>query len=53
MKPNVPYLYDKQDASVMDADEVKKVPDDDLWFLPGRMEDEPDDLPPGATGRAT
>mgnify|MGYP000402600559 CR=1 FL=1 len=47
MTPKTPYRYDDFDASVPDAEEVEQVPEDDLWFLPVPMEEEPDDLPPG------
>jgi len=47
MKPQVPALYDEFDALFLDAEEVEKSSEDDLWFLPGPMEEEPDYLPPG------
>ena len=40
-------VYDESDALVIDAEEVELASEDDLWFLPGPMEDEPDYLPPG------
>jgi hypothetical protein len=30
--------------------EAEEISEDDLWFLPGPIEDEPDDLPPGPRG---
>jgi len=47
MMPRRPSLYDKSDALVSDAEEVEQASEDDLWFLPGPMEDEPDYLPLG------
>ncbi len=45
--PKSPSVYDESDALVIDAEEVEQASEDDLWFLPGPMEDEPDYLPPG------
>jgi len=45
--PNSPSVYDESDALVIDAEEVEQASEDDLWFLPGPMEEEPDYLPPG------
>ena len=47
MMPKSPSVYDESDALVIDAEEVEQASEDDLWFLPGPMEDEPDYLPPG------
>jgi len=47
MKPQAPILHDDYDALVLDAEEVEQASEDDLWFLPGPMEEEPDYLPPG------
>ena len=47
MKPQASSLYAKLDALVIDVDEVEQASEDDLWFLPGPMEEGPDDLPPG------
>ncbi len=47
MKPQVPSLYDESDARVLDAEEVEQSSEDDLWFLPGPMDEEPNYLPPG------
>ena len=47
MKPQVPALHDESDPLFRDAEEVDQSSEDDLWFLPGPMEEEPDYLPPG------
>jgi len=47
MKPQVPSLYDKFGAFVIDAEEGEQTSEGDLWFLPGPMEEEQDYLPPG------
>jgi hypothetical protein len=47
MKPQAPALHDESDALFLDAEEVEQSSEDDLWFLPGPMEEEPDYLPPG------
>ena len=47
MKPRIPYIYDESDALVIDAEEGEQASEDDLWFLPGPMEEEQDYLPPG------
>jgi len=47
MKPQSPALYDESDALFLDTEEVEQSSEDDLWFLPGPMEEEPDYLPPG------
>ena len=47
MITKVPYLYDGSDTLLPNGEEAEKASDDDLWFLPGPMEQEPDDLPPG------
>jgi hypothetical protein len=47
MKPQVPAFHDESDALFLDAEEVEQSSEDDLWFLPGPMEEEPDYLPPG------
>jgi hypothetical protein len=46
MTPLPPYKYDGFDAFVPDAEEIEQGSEDDLWFLPVPMEEEPDDLPP-------
>ena len=47
MKPQAPVLHDDYDALILDGEEVEQASKDDLWFLPGPMEEEPDYLPPG------
>ncbi|MDF3419505.1 hypothetical protein HKX23_14120 [Sulfitobacter sp. KE29] len=47
MKPQAPANSDDSDALFLDAEEVEQSPENDLWFLPGPMEEEPDYLPPG------
>jgi hypothetical protein len=47
MKTQAPALNDEYDAVILDGKEVEQVPEDDLWFIPGPMEEEPDYLPPG------
>ena len=46
MMPQVPTFHDVTDALFLDAEEVEQPSDDDLWFLPGPMEEEPDYQPP-------
>ena len=47
MSPKTPYKYNDFDAFVPDAEEVEQTSEDDLWFLPVPMEEEPEDLPLG------
>ena len=47
MKPQAPAFHDESDALFLDAEEEEQSSEDDLWFLPGPMEEEPDFLPPG------
>ncbi len=47
MRPPVPYQRNESDALAIDLEEAQQTSEDDLWFLPGPMEDEPDYLPPG------
>jgi hypothetical protein len=47
MVPKSPSVFDKSDAIVIDAEEVELASEDDLWFLPGPMDVEPDYLPRG------
>ena len=47
MTPEPPSVYDDTDALETDAEESELASDDDLWFLPGTMEEEPDDMPTG------
>ncbi len=46
MKTHVPSTYDESDALLADAETAEQASEDDLWFLPGPMEEEPDYLPP-------
>lgn len=46
MKPQAPTLHSETDDLLADAEEVEQAPEDDLWFLPGPMDEEPDDLLP-------
>ena len=39
--------YNSFDDPLVDAVELEETSEDDLWFLPGPMEEEPDFLPPG------
>jgi hypothetical protein len=45
--PKTPSRYDNFDAFAPEAEEVEPASEDDLWFLPVPMEEEPDYLPPG------
>ena len=47
MKLKAPTLYDSSDDPFLGAEGFEQTPENDLWFLPGPMEDEPDELPPG------
>ena len=47
MTPTSPSVYDESAALVIDAEEVEQASEDDLWFLPGPVEGEPDYLPSG------
>ena len=49
MKPQVTTQYDSFDDPLLDAEGLEVTSEDDLWFLPGPMEVEPDFLPPGPT----
>lgn len=46
MKPNAPAQYESFDEPVVDVEVVAETLEGDLWFLPGPIQDEPDDLPP-------
>jgi hypothetical protein len=46
MKPNAPAQYESFDEPVADVEVVAETLEGDLWFLPGPIQDEPDDLPP-------
>lgn len=47
MKPQAPAFHDESDALFVDAEEVEQSSEDDLWFLPCPIEEEPDYLSPG------
>lgn len=47
MIPTSPSVYAESAALVIDAEEVEQTSEDDLWFLPGPMEEEPNYFPPG------
>ena len=47
MKPQVPTQYSKLDDPLVDPEGIEETSEDDLWFLPGPIEVEPDYLPPG------
>lgn len=47
MNPNHLVLPNEFHAVADGAEVAVQARDDDLWFLPGPVEDEPDDLPPG------
>ncbi|MFN5828002.1 MAG: hypothetical protein ACK446_13485, partial [Rhodobacterales bacterium] len=47
MNSQRPVQHDEFDAPVDDPEVAEQAPDDDLWFLPGPVEEEPDYLPPG------
>ena len=47
MKPQTSVLPDDYRDPLANVEEVEETSEDDLWFLPGQIEEEPDDLPPG------
>lgn len=47
MKPHASAPYSIFDDPLTGVEEAVERSEDDLWFLPGPIEDEPDDLPPG------
>jgi hypothetical protein len=47
MKPQALAFHDESDDRFLNAEEVEQSSEDDLWFLPCPMEEEPDYLPPG------
>ena len=47
MKLQASAPHDSFDDTLTGAEEAEERSVDDLWFLPGPIEDEPDDLPPG------
>lgn len=47
MKPQTPALHHNFDDPLVGIDGVDETSETDLWFLPGPIEEKPDDLPPG------
>lgn len=47
MKHKVSESHGNFDDPIADVETVEETPDDDLWFLPGPIEDDADYLPPG------
>ena len=47
MKPQASAPNNSFDDPLTGLEEAEERSEDDLWFLPGPIEDEPDDLPPG------
>lgn len=47
MAPRSPSLYDGFGNLLCHVEEARQASEDDLWFLPGPLEEEPDHLPPG------
>jgi HTH DNA binding domain. len=47
MKPQASALTDDYDDLLNAIEEDEEAHEEDLWFLPGPLEEEPDDLPPG------
>ena len=47
MKPQASALTDDYDGPLIAIEEDGEAHEEDLWFLPGPLEEEPDDLPPG------
>jgi hypothetical protein len=47
MKPQASALTDDFNDPLITIEEDEEAHEEDLWFLPGPLEDEPDDLPPG------
>lgn len=52
MKQPASAFHDDFDDPLASGEEVEETSDDDLWFLPGPIEEEPDDLPPGPRAEA-
>jgi hypothetical protein len=46
MKPQASVLHDDFDEPLAAVEEVEEASEDDLWFLPGSIEERPNDLPP-------
>ena len=47
MKMQAYTLTDGYDDPIITIEEDEEADENDLWFLPGPLEEEPDDLPPG------
>ncbi|MFM2391946.1 MAG: hypothetical protein RLZZ437_3501 [Pseudomonadota bacterium] len=47
MMPQIFALPDDYRDPLAGVEEVEETSEDDLWFMPGPVEEEPDDLPPG------
>ena len=47
MKPLTSTFNDDYDDPLITVEGEEEAQEDDLWFLPGPLEEEPDDLPPG------
>ena len=47
MKAHASALTDDFDDPLRTTEEAEEAHEEDLWFLPGPLEEEPDDLPPG------
>ncbi|WP_050931858.1 hypothetical protein [Aestuariivita boseongensis] len=47
MKSQASAFHDDFDNPLLSVEEAEESSEDDLWFLPGPIEKEPDDLPPG------
>jgi hypothetical protein len=47
MRPQASTLNDDFDDPLITIEGEEEAREDDLWFLPGPLEEEPDDLPPG------
>ena len=52
MRPQDTISHSDYDNSLIGDETDDETDDDDLWFLPGPLEDEPDDLPPGPQAEA-
>ncbi|MEQ8928534.1 MAG: hypothetical protein RID96_01615 [Nitratireductor sp.] len=47
MKPQASTFHDDFDHPLITTEGDEEANEEDLWFLPGQLEEEPDDLPPG------
>lgn len=52
MKPQSTVQHDFSEVLLEDAEEAGETSEEDLWFLPGPMEEEPDYLPPGPRAKS-